>query len=82
MSASTHSQCRNHDELVKSLFSPQSTQRSQRKYFYFQQVISLAFVLSVVNFQFLPVPQPWIHSVGWTDVEIKDGYPAGLDQLC
>jgi hypothetical protein len=40
------------DDLVKSLFSPQ---RSQRKYFYFQQVISVGFVLSVVNFQLLRI---------------------------
>jgi len=43
------------DELVKSLFSPQNTPRSQRKYFHFQQVISAGFVLSVVNFQFLRI---------------------------
>ncbi|MCK9294516.1 MAG: hypothetical protein M0P70_05485 [Desulfobulbaceae bacterium] len=45
------------DDLVKSLLSPQSAQRSQKKYFYFQQVISVGLVLSVVNFQFLRTHQ-------------------------
>jgi len=47
----------NFDELAKSLFSPQSTQRSQNKYFYFQQVISVGFALSADNFQLCRIHQ-------------------------